>query len=126
MNSASAQGRVRLFLEEGEAMARLLVPDLPDARRHAQVDALLCVEALTGSSQPGAVPARAPGLPDALTPQEQRVLALLAQGASNREIATALMIGLTTVKSHVSHLLRKLGVTTRIQAIARARELGLL
>ena len=65
-------------------------------------------------------------LPDALTPQEQRVLALLAQGASNREIATALVIGLTTVKSHVSHLLRKLGVTTRIQAIARAREYGLL
>jgi LuxR family maltose regulon positive regulatory protein len=54
------------------------------------------------------------------------VLRLLAEGASNQEIARILMIELSTVKKHVSNLLGKLGATSRTQAIAQARARALL
>jgi LuxR family maltose regulon positive regulatory protein len=54
------------------------------------------------------------------------VLQLLATGASNREIAMTLIVAPGTVKLHVSHILSKLGVNSRTQAIVHARELGLL
>jgi LuxR family maltose regulon positive regulatory protein len=61
-----------------------------------------------------------------LTPQEQRVLRLLAEGASNQQIATRLVISLVTVKKHVTNLLLKLAAANRTQAVVRAREYGLL
>jgi LuxR family maltose regulon positive regulatory protein len=127
VGKASESRMVRPFLEEGEMMEQLLRelrPDLRDARQAAHVDALLHAFAHVPLSQEE--PAPASRVTPVLTPQEQRVLALLAQGASTQESATILVIRLTTVKSHVSHLLRKLGATTRIQALARAREQGLL
>lgn len=60
------------------------------------------------------------------TAREREVLALLAEGFSNTEIAKALYIGVTTVKGHVSALLGKLGVTNRVQAAVRAHQLGLV
>jgi len=54
------------------------------------------------------------------------VLQLLAAGASNQEIATALVVAPGTVKLHVSHILSKLEVHSRTRAILCARELGLL
>ena len=54
------------------------------------------------------------------------MLELLAAGRSNREIADQLVVALDTVKKHVSHLLDKLGAGNRTQAVARARELGLV
>ena len=61
-----------------------------------------------------------------LTPQEQRVLHLLAEGASNQQIANQLVISLATARKHVSNILGKLGAANRTQAIARAREYALL
>jgi ATP/maltotriose-dependent transcriptional regulator MalT len=61
-------------------------------------------------------------LVEPLTPREQQVLRLLLAGASNQEIASELVISLATVKKHVSNLLGKLGLASRTQAIARARE----
>ncbi|NOZ29845.1 MAG: response regulator transcription factor [Chloroflexi bacterium] len=58
-----------------------------------------------------------------LTPREMEVLQLIAQGASNRDIAEALVITERTVKSHVTSILSKLGVTSRTQAAAKAREM---
>ncbi len=62
----------------------------------------------------------------ALTPKEREVLALLAQGRSNREIAAALFISGATVKTHLSHLYEKLGVRDRQAAITQALAEGFL
>jgi ATP/maltotriose-dependent transcriptional regulator MalT len=63
---------------------------------------------------------------DPLSERELEVLQLLAGGASNQEIATALVLAPGTVKLHVSHILSKLGVNSRTRAILRAHDLGLL
>ena len=65
-------------------------------------------------------------LAEPLSERELEVLQLLAQGASNQEIAQELIIAYDTVKRHVSHIFSKLGVNNRVQAVRQARELGLL
>jgi LuxR family transcriptional regulator, maltose regulon positive regulatory protein len=67
-----------------------------------------------------------PGLMVALSAREVEVLQLLAAGRSNPAIAEELVVSLDTVKRHVTHILDKLGAANRTQAVARARELGLL
>ncbi|WP_228044243.1 response regulator transcription factor [Streptomyces ferrugineus] len=61
-----------------------------------------------------------------LTPRESEVIVLLAQGKSNAEIAEKMSVSTATVRTHVHHLLRKLGVGTRAQAVAVAYESGLI
>jgi len=68
----------------------------------------------------------AQSLLDPLSQRELEVLQLVAAGASNQEIAKALVVTPGTVKLHVSHILSKLGVKSRTRAILRARDLGLL
>lgn len=65
-------------------------------------------------------------LSGSLTTRELEVLHLMAQGASNVEIADALVIAFATVKRHVSNILSKLQATNRTQAVAYARRLSLL
>ena len=62
----------------------------------------------------------------ALTPRECEILALLASGQSNKELARALAISPNTVKTHVARVYEKLGVTRRIEAIEKARFLALI
>ena len=61
-----------------------------------------------------------------LSTQEKRLLELLALGHSNQEIAAALCLAPNTVKRYLSNLYAKIGVNTRLQAVARAREMGLV
>jgi DNA-binding NarL/FixJ family response regulator len=65
-------------------------------------------------------------LVEPLSPREMEVLALLAEGLSNQEVADRLTIAPGTVKNHVSNILAKLGVRDRTQAVLQAQELGLL
>ena len=67
-----------------------------------------------------------PGIVEPLTAREREVLGMLAAGRSNQAIASELVVTLDTVKKHVSHLLGKLGAANRTEAVARARELGLI
>jgi DNA-binding NarL/FixJ family response regulator len=85
---------------------------------------------------PAPTPSPAPGGPFApdprrldelgITPREQEILELIAAGLSNREIGERAFISENTVKTHSSRLFDKLGVQRRVQAVQRARELGLL
>jgi LuxR family maltose regulon positive regulatory protein len=139
------QGYVRVFADEGAPMGALL-GQLIAAQRVEQTPArgvpLGCLarlaqafageHAMPGSrpgsrsgSRPGAASA-VPGLVEQLTGRELEVLGMLAAGTPNQAIAGELVITLDTVKKHVSHVLGKLGAANRTEAVARARELGLI
>lgn len=89
---------------------------LPQAAQHAPAVRMETRPLTRGSS----------ALIEPLSPREQEVLLLLAEGASNQEIADQLVVSLTTVKKHVGSLLMKLTAENRTHAVARARELSLL
>jgi len=80
-----------------------------------------------GAAPDGGAPAAGgePDLPDGLTPREAEVLALIAGGLTNTEIAERLVVSAATVKSHVNHIFAKAGVRDRAQAVVYAYERGL-
>jgi DNA-binding NarL/FixJ family response regulator len=90
------------------------------AVQHHLVDAI----AATRPAQPAA--ASAARLPGGLTPREAEVLALIADGLSNTEIAARLVVSEATVKSHINHLLTKIGARDRAQAVSYAYQHGLV
>jgi ATP/maltotriose-dependent transcriptional regulator MalT len=86
-----------------------------------------CSQSCSPFSKPK-VPHSISSLPslDPLSEREREVLHLIAKGDSNCEIAEQLVVAVSTVKRHVSNIFSKLGVTNRTQAVARAREFGML
>jgi LuxR family maltose regulon positive regulatory protein len=123
---AQPQHFQRLFLDEGRPLQALLkstLPQIQEPELAAFARHLLNAFAQEQASAPGRTPSP---LIEPLTPQEQRILRLLAEGASNQEIANQLVISLGTVKKHMTNLLGKLEATNRTQALVRAREYGLL
>jgi len=109
--------------------------DLVDAVRHvAAGDGVVAPEvtrrvlAELAGAPDRSVPAStaAVPLPEDLTPRERDVLAALGQGLSNAEIAQRLVISEATTKTHVSRVLAKLGVASRVQAAIVAREAGIV
>ncbi|MGZ4193702.1 MAG: response regulator [Solirubrobacteraceae bacterium] len=80
------------------------------------------VEAASAAARPAPAPA---SLPDQLTPREAEVLALVAQGLSNREIAGRLVVSEATVKTHINHVFAKTGARDRAQAVHYAYTRGL-
>jgi LuxR family maltose regulon positive regulatory protein len=132
------EGYLRVFVDEGPPMAALL-RQLLAGRRHqrpAPADTVPreYLARLVDAFEQNGLPIRpavgrgvvVAGLVEPPTARELEVLGLLAAGASNRAIAEQLVVTQDTVKKHLSHLFDKLGVANRTQAVARARELGLL
>ena len=126
---AQPAGYHRLFLEEGAALLPILNALLPTLRKQSLAVYVQTLLHDLGQEKPKRAPAPetdASSLIDPLTPQERRVLHLLAEGATNQEIADQLVISRATAKKHVSNILSKLGAENRTQAIARARKYELL
>ncbi|MEU4547645.1 response regulator transcription factor [Nonomuraea dietziae] len=86
---------------------------------------LRVIAAFAAQPDPSQVTSRAAEL-ESLTSRETDVLKLLAQGLTNTQIATRLYLGEATVKTHLSRILMKLNVTTRVQAVVFAYESGLV
>ena len=149
------EGFIRSFADEGARVADLLSrlrarerqspSPVLDAAQLAYVDKLLAAFADAGRVRstltsrelpvPMPVPAGLRGigvgaadsvLVEPLSERELEVLRLLAQGASNADIAEQLVLAVNTVKRHVSNIFEKLGASSRTQAVARARSLGLI
>jgi LuxR family maltose regulon positive regulatory protein len=134
---ATPEGYLRVFVDEGAPMAALLGRLLTagqtriGAASGVPPDYLArLTEAFEQAGQVVLPRSRRggllPGLVVPLTARELEVMGLLAAGRSNPAIAEELVITLDTVKRHVTHILDKLGAANRIQAVTRARELGLL
>lgn len=131
MHLASPGGFVRLFLDEGPAMWEMLTA-LSAQTNSGSPYLQTVLAAFPQTAYPAAVPAAtavpvsAPFSLEPLSPRECEILRLIAAGATNEEIASQLVIAYTTVKRHVSNILLKLDAANRTQAVARAREQGLL
>ena len=114
-----------------------LLKDAPPEQLVAGIRAVASGDALLGPSitrrvieefvrkPPGAEHRRSPKLEE-LTTREDEVLRLIARGLSNAEIAKALFVSETTVKTHVAHILTKLELRDRVQAVVFAYESGLV
>lgn len=94
-----------------------------------EADLVLTAATLRPAASPPAGPPRRSEVDDerpfeALTPREREVLALLAEGAGNREIAERLGVTEHTVKFHLSAIFGKLGASTRTEAVRRALQWG--
>jgi ATP/maltotriose-dependent transcriptional regulator MalT len=106
----------------GSLGARLLHREIQALARRGRVD----LGTTAAASEAAAPPAEAtPADQLGLTPREAEVLGLVAAGRSNRQIAQALFISPKTASVHVSNILAKLGVATRVEAAAVAHRLGL-
>lgn len=140
---AEPEGYRRIFLDEGLPLSRLMARLLALDRRNGKHGELptreFIAELLKQFSYPaGETPAGRDQPPEPpppagderiielLTPRETEVLRLAGRGLSNAEIARQLVLSLNTVKRHLNSVFQKLGVTTRLQAVRVARQLGLI
>jgi LuxR family transcriptional regulator, maltose regulon positive regulatory protein len=139
---AAPEGYVRRFVDEGPAMLGLLQALDAGALTGAPGYVHLLLSAFAGEQGAGVraaateshgrlVPAPAPhpsrrALEEPLSERELEVLRLIATGRSNAEVAQALVIAVSTVKTHTNSIFSKLGVTSRTQAVARAHDLQLI
>jgi LuxR family maltose regulon positive regulatory protein len=127
---ARSENYLRLFLDEGEPMAMLLHNLFANLREKSLLSYLqTIVRAFVQEEHAGQlattdlIPA---SLIEPLSPQEQRVLHLLATGLSNPEIARELVVSVNTIRTQVQSIYRKLGVSNRVAASEAARSLQLL
>ncbi|MCI0419080.1 MAG: LuxR C-terminal-related transcriptional regulator [Acidobacteria bacterium] len=127
---AEPGGFIRLFVDEGPPMAQLLSEAAAQGIMPDYAGKLLAVFEAEGqkSEDTSSLSPAAPAQPliEPLSQRELEVLRLIAQGLSNREISERLFIALSSVKGHNLRIFGKLQVQRRTEAVARARELGLL
>ena len=134
LTMAEPSGYVRLFVDEGQPLGALLAQVVlretavsPYAAQVlANFDAPQLAPVEPGETETAVPPHLAQWLAEPLSERETEVLRLVAAGLSNREIGERLVISVYTVKKHVENIHSKLYVNNRTQAVARARDLGLL
>jgi len=122
MKWAKPEGYLRTFVDLGKGMEMLL----QDAIRHQIMPeyAEKILLAMRDNSQKSSIGKLI--LVEPIHPREHEVLRLMAAGQSNSQIAQQLVISIGTVKTHVHNICGKLGTRNRTEAVARAREIGLL
>ena len=122
LTMAEPENYVLLFLEEGDGVVSLLHTFLHTSSQpdNLQAYAQKLLATFPGEAEMAEV------LVEPLSQREQEILNLIGAGYSNQEISDKLVITLHTVKKHGSNIYGKLGVNSRTQAVARARELKLL
>ncbi|MDD5190273.1 MAG: LuxR C-terminal-related transcriptional regulator [Dehalococcoidales bacterium] len=130
LSLAERGGFVRLFVDEGAPMAQLLLEAVSQGIMPDYISKLLA--AFKGENLKIEMKQNSPPSPstqnlmEPLSQRELKMLQLIAQGLSNREISERLFLALSTVKGHNRNIFDKLQVQSRTEAVARARELGLL
>ena len=120
---AEPDGAYRAFLDGGAAVRSAMTVLIPPTSRHAGFAGRILERFDAQASHP-AGPADAVSVP--LTDSERAVLRFLPSHMTNEEISQALFLSINTVKTHLRSAYRKLGVSSRREAIARGRRLGLL
>ena len=123
LKTAEPEGYIRVFIDEGAPMAAMLQRQKAEGGRQiAYLDKLFNAfpQSLFFNLQ-----SQEP-LVEPLSERELEVLKLIADGATNQQIADQLVVAKSTAKKHVSNIIGKLGVENRTTAVARARELGLV
>jgi LuxR family transcriptional regulator, maltose regulon positive regulatory protein len=120
---------LRSFIDEGEQMADLLLRYLNYRQHNNFIDkssnvSLLYVKKLLLLMNETIPSTTVSGL--LVTKQELKIVSMIEQGMSNKQIAEQLQITAETVKSHIKNIYRKLGVNSRLQALHRGKELNLL
>ncbi|RPI24575.1 MAG: helix-turn-helix transcriptional regulator, partial [Chloroflexota bacterium] len=123
---AEPEGLRRAFLDEGEPARAALSSYLASSHPAHSSFARELLDAFAPVSSGEPFTQSSAGLVEALTRREMEVLRLISAGDSNQEIAQKLVVTISAVKKHSGNIYGKLGVTSRTQAIAKARELGLL
>ncbi len=125
LDLAEPEGCVRVFVDEGPSMARLLYAAAARGIAPQYTGRLLATfpesDLVLSVTEPPKLQMIEP-----LSERELEVLQLIAEGLTNREIAQRLYLALSTVKVHTYKIYGKLGVHTRMQAVAKARALGVL
>ena len=123
---AQPEGYVQTFLDAGPPLQFLILDcQFAMAGSHEASRALLAYMDRVLAAFPGPNMLQT-GMQNLLTTREMEILTLMAGGASNQDIARQLVVTVGTVKGHVNHILDKLEAHNRTEAVARARELGLL
>lgn len=125
LSLAEPEGMMRVFLDEGETVREILIA----SRTYLEKEnlALYVSKLLVAFGQTITPPIQyKQPLPSSLSKRELELLTLIAAGRSNKEIAGELYISIGTVKRHTVNIFNKLDVKNRTEAVAKARELGLL
>jgi len=125
---AEPGGFIRVFVDEGPRMARLLYESLARGIAPDYIRRLLAAFPVDEPVQAGPTkhPADQSALVEPLSERELEVLQLIAEGLTNSEVASRLFLSLNTIKVHTSNIYSKLAVNNRTSAVARARALGIL
>jgi LuxR family maltose regulon positive regulatory protein len=121
---AEPEGYIRLFVDLGEGMRQLVEASRRVAPAYA--DLLLAHFPPLEADQATGSRLASGGLIEPLNERELEILRLITAGYSNQVIANQLVVAVSTVKWHINNLYAKLGVHSRTQALAKARELGLM